>query len=69
MRGAVQVDYLNAWLALAAPPSQLDVAAAAAAVQKHSDVANKHWAARWAQLKEAIAGVHTSIPAGSGLSS
>ena len=67
--GAVQMDYLNAWLALAAPPAQLDIAAAAAAVQKHSGTADKHWAARWAQLKEAITGVHTSIQAGSGLSS
>jgi hypothetical protein len=67
--GAVQMDYLNAWLAQAAPPAQLDIAAAAAAVQKHSGTADKHWAARWAQLGEAIAGVHTSVQAGPGLSS
>ena len=58
------MDYLNAWLALTAPPEQLDVAAAAAAVQKHSGTADKHWAARWAQLKEAIPGVHTNMQAG-----
>lgn len=59
-----QVDYLTAWLALAAPPERVDIAAAAGATRKYSSVADKHWAARWAELRAAVAEAGATVPAG-----
>lgn len=60
------MDYLAAWLALAAPPDRLDVAAAAAAAARHppQQLADKHWAARWGYLRAVLAELDAALPAG-----
>lgn len=65
----LQMDHLGSWLALAAPLERLDVAAAAAAVRKYGDVADEHWAARWAELAAAVADADTTMPTGADSSS
>ena len=60
------MDYMGAWLALAAPLEQLDIAMAADAVARHvpEGIADRHWAARWADLRAVLAELEMALPSG-----
>lgn len=62
----LQMDYVAAWLALAAPPDSLRIAAAAATASKYPPeaLADKHWARRWADLQAVLAELGEALPSG-----
>mmetsp|Transcript_17791 Transcript_17791/g.53615 ORF Transcript_17791/g.53615 Transcript_17791/m.53615 type:complete len:2186 (+) Transcript_17791:298-6855(+) len=61
---AMQMDYLEAWLAISQPVGRANPGRAAALAARHPALADRHWADRWSELRDTLAELGQTLPTG-----
>lgn len=63
-RLVLQMDYLEAWLAISQPVGRANPGRAAALAARHPALADRHWADRWSELRDTLAELGQTLPTG-----